>query len=141
MHESNRLVRFGVSMEEGLLKDFDSVCEKKNYPNRSEAIRDMVRNLLVEENLKQENTEGVGTVTLIYNHHQRELEGKLTDFQHRFLHSIVSSLHVHLDHHLCLEVLVLRGKIAEIKKVADGLLAVKGVQHGKLVITTQSRKG
>jgi CopG family transcriptional regulator, nickel-responsive regulator len=136
MPKSSRLIRFGVSMEEGLLQAFDSVCEAKSYPNRSEAVRDMVRSLLAENELQRGDAEGVGTLTLVYDHHQRELEKKLTDYQHHFLESIISTVHVHLDPYLCLEVLILRGRAREIRKIADGLIATKGVRHGKLVITT-----
>jgi len=136
MRKSNELIRFGVSMEKGLLTEFDALSHAKGYENRSEAIRDMVRGLLIEKQLSEENTEGVGTLTLVYNHHQRELEEKLTDYQHEHRQIIVSAMHVHLSHHLCLEVLVLRGKTKEIRKIADGLIAAKGVQHGKLVLTT-----
>ena len=136
MRKSNKLIRFGVSMEKGLLDEFDALAHGKGYENRSEAIRDMVRDLLIEEKLREENTQGVGTLTLVYNHHQRELEEKLTDYQHDHLESVVSTVHVHLSQHLCLEVLILRGKSKEIRKVADGLVATKGVQHGKLVLTT-----
>jgi len=139
MPKSGQLIRFGVSMEQGLLKEFDSLCAGKGYGNRSEAIRDMVRNLLIENKLQDENTDGVGTLTLVYNHHQRELEEKLTEYQHHHLNEIISTVHIHLTAHLCLEVLLLRGKAKEIKKVADGLIATKGVQHGKLVMTTVSR--
>jgi len=138
MPKSDQLIRFGVSMEQGLLKEFDSLCAGKGYENRSEAIRDMVRNLLVENKLKEENTEGVGTLTLVYNHHQRELEEKLTEYQHHHMHEIISTVHIHLTPHLCLEVLLLRGRAKEIKKVADGLIATKGVQNGKLVLTAVS---
>jgi CopG family nickel-responsive transcriptional regulator len=141
MKESTSLIRFGVSMEEPLLKRFDWICRQKGYASRSEAIRDMVRDLLVEQDLQKEETETVGTVTVIYDHHQRELEEKLTDYQHHFLQAIVSTLHVHLDHHRCLEVLVLRGKAKEVKKIADGLIATKGVKHGKLVITAEKSVG
>jgi CopG family transcriptional regulator, nickel-responsive regulator len=134
-----QLIRFGVSMEKDLLSEFDSLCSAKGYENRSEAIRDMVRNLLIEDKLKEENTEGVGTLTLVYNHHQRELEEKLTEYQHHHLKEIISSVHIHLTEHLCLEVLLLRGKSKDIKKVSDGLIATKGVQHGKLVMTAVSR--
>jgi len=123
-------------MEEGLLEKFDSLSHSKGYANRSEAIRDMVRDLLIYDKLQEENTVGVGTLTLVYNHHQRELEEKLTEYQHHHLETIVSSVHVHLNPHLCLEVLILRGKTKDIRKVADGLIATKGVQHGKLVLTT-----
>jgi CopG family transcriptional regulator, nickel-responsive regulator len=140
MPRSNRLIRFGVSMEKNLLGDFDSLCAGKGYENRSEAIRDMVRNLLIENQLKEENTEGVGTLTLVYNHHQRELEEKLTEYQHHHMNAIISTVHIHLTPHLCLEVLLLRGKAKEIKKVADGLIATKGVQHGRLVMTAISQE-
>ena len=96
----------------------------------------MVRNLLIENQLKDENTEGIGTLTLVYNHHHRELEEKLTEYQHHHLNAIISTVHIHLTPHLCLEVLLLRGKPKEIKKIADGLVATKGVQHGKLVMTS-----
>ncbi len=139
MTKTNRLIRFGVSMEKDLLREFDLLCAEKGYENRSEAIRDMVRNLLIEDKLKEENTEGVGTLTLVYNHHQRELEEKLTEYQHHHLNEIITSVHIHLTPHLCLEVLLLRGKSREIKKVADGLIATKGVQHGKLVMTAVGR--
>ena len=135
MPKKNRLIRFGVSMEQDLLVEFDSLCAGKGYENRSEAIRDMVRNLIIENKLKEENTEGVGTLTLVYNHHQRELEEKLTEYQHHHLNTIISTVHIHLTPHLCLEVMLLRGNSKEIKKVADGLIATKGVQHGRLVMT------
>jgi CopG family nickel-responsive transcriptional regulator len=141
MLKSSELMRFGVSMEDDLLKKFDSLCTARGYRNRSEAIRDMVRKLLIENALQQESTEGVGTLTLVYNHHQRELEEKLTNYQHDHLNEIISTVHVHLSRHLCLEVLILRGKAKEIRKVADGLIATKGVQHGKLVLTTAGREG
>jgi len=136
MPKSSRLMRFGVSMEDDLLERFDSVCAVRGYRNRSEAIRDMVRGLLVENELREGSAEGVGTLTLVYNHHQRELQEKLTSYQHEHLRAIISTVHVHLSQHLCLEVLVLRGKAKEIKRIADGLVATKGVQHGKLVMTT-----
>jgi CopG family nickel-responsive transcriptional regulator len=141
MPQKNRLIRFGVSMERDLLGQFDSLCAGKGYENRSEAIRDMVRNLLIENQLKDENTEGVGTLTLVYNHHQRELEEKLTEYQHHHMNAIISTVHIHLTPHLCLEVLLLRGKAKEIKKVADGLIATKGVQHGRLVLTAVGQEG
>jgi CopG family nickel-responsive transcriptional regulator len=139
MPKISRLLRFGVSMEDDLLEKFDSVCAAKGYRNRSEAIRDMVRDLLIENELREGNTEGVGTLTLVYDHHQRELEEKLTSYQHDHLSAIISTVHVHLSPHLCLEVLILRGKAREIRRIADGLIATKGVQHGKLVMTAGGR--
>lgn len=140
MKKSDPLMRFGVSMERSLLRQFDSLCAEKGYATRSEAIRDMVRNLLVEKELGNEETEGFGTLTLVYNHHQRELEEKLTDYQHDHLESIISTVHIHLTRHLCLEVLLLRGKARQIKSIADGLIATKGVKHGKLVLTTAGKE-
>jgi CopG family nickel-responsive transcriptional regulator len=123
-------------MEHDLLTRFDQLCTDKGYATRSEAIRDMVREQLVESELSRGNTEAVGTLTLVYDHHQRELQDKLTSYQHHHLHSIVSTIHVHLDEHRCLEVIILRGKSTEIKHIADGLIAAKGVKTGKLVVTT-----
>jgi CopG family transcriptional regulator, nickel-responsive regulator len=140
MPKTNHTIRFGVSMEGDLLDEFDALCASKGYENRSEAIRDMVRNLLIESKLKEEKAEAVGTLTLVYSHHRRELEEKLTEYQHNHLKEIISTVHIHLTQHLCLEVLLLRGKAKVIKRVADGLVATKGVQHGKLVITAVDRK-
>ena len=131
------LKRFGVSMEDKLLKRFDVLCSRKGYASRSEAIRDMVRDRLIEEEKQLGNANVVGTVTVVYDHHQRELEEKLTSYQHQFLDAIVSALHVHLDAHLCLEVLILRGKAKKVKQIADVLIATKGVKHGKLVLTSK----
>jgi CopG family nickel-responsive transcriptional regulator len=139
MPKSDPLIRFGVSMERSLLKEFDALCAGKGYETRSEALRDMIRNLLVENQLGNENIEGVGTLTLVYNHHQRELEEKLTEYQHQHLQSIISTIHIHLTHHLCLEVMLLKGKAKDIKSIADALIATKGVKHGKLVLTTAGR--
>jgi CopG family nickel-responsive transcriptional regulator len=141
MPKPSRLLRFGVSMENDLLERFDSVCAARGYRNRSEAIRDMVRDLLIENELREGSSEGVGTLTLVYDHHQRELEEKLTSYQHDNLNAIISAVHVHLSPHLCLEVLILRGKATEIRRIADGLIATKGVQHGKLVMTAAGRSG
>ena len=126
-------------MESKLLNRFDSLCSLKGYSSRSEAIRDMVRDHLVEAELGRDDAETVGTLTVVYDHHQPDLQEKLTRLQHRFLDAIISSLHVHLDVHLCLEVIVLKGRIRQVKKIADGLLATKGVKHGKLVVTTQQQ--
>lgn len=129
-------VRFGISLDEKLLESFDSLIEQKSYMNRSEAIRDLIRASLVEERLGSENLEAVGTVTLVYNHHVRDLADKLTEHQHSHHEQIVSSVHVHLDAHNCLEVLIIRGEVRAIKKIANELIGVKGVKHGKLVMTT-----
>jgi CopG family nickel-responsive transcriptional regulator len=129
-------IRFGISINERLLERFDSLIEEKGYVNRSEAIRDLIRNALVEEAWSKEDEEAVGTVSLVYDHHTRDLADKLTEHQHSHHKEIVSSLHVHLDAHHCLEVVVLKGKAREIKRLAEELIGTKGVKHGKLMTTT-----
>lgn len=129
-------VRFGISLDEKLLESFDQLIEQKSYMNRSEAIRDLIRASLVENLTAAEDTEVVGTVTLVYNHHVRDLSDKLTEHQHAYHDRIVSALHVHLDAHNCLEVLIVRGPARDVKRIADELIGVKGVKHGKLVMTT-----
>jgi CopG family transcriptional regulator, nickel-responsive regulator len=129
-------VRFGISMDEELLESFDRLIEQKGYANRSEAIRDLIRAAQVESDWEEGDKEGVGTVTLVYNHHVRDLSDKLTEQQHSHHDQIISALHVHLDAHNCLEVLVVRGKVREVRQIADELIGVKGVKHGKLVMTT-----
>ena len=130
------IVRFGVSMDSSLLKQFDKYINQKGYANRSEAIRDLIRSNLVEEEWKVGKGETVGTITIIYNHHKRELTDTLTNIQHKYHASMISTMHVHLDSHNCLEVLVVKGKAREIKIVADRLIGTKGVIHGKLTTTT-----
>ncbi len=130
------LARFGISINENLLKRFDELISKKGYINRSEAIRDLIRNALVEEEWSREDADTVGTVTLVYNHHTRDLADKLTEHQHAHHEAIVSALHVHLDAHHCLEVVVVKGKAGDVRRLADELIGTKGVKHGKLVMTT-----
>ena len=130
-----KLVRFGVSLDHHLLDDFDRLIERKNYTNRSEALRDLIRDNLVGQEW-DENKETVGTITIVYDHHVHDLTEKLTDIQHRFHRLVLSAMHVHLDHDHCVEVLVVRGKGADIKKVGDTLIGTKGVKHGKLTMTT-----
>ncbi len=134
------LVRFGVSIDGQLAKKFDSLIAKKGYGSRSEAIRDMIRDSLVDQEWEAESQETVGTITIVYNHHTRELEHALTDMQHKSFHQIISTLHVHLDAHNCLEVLVVKGKSREIKRIADRLIGTRGVKHGKLTMTTTGRE-
>lgn len=134
------LVRFGVSIDGQLVRKFDSLITKKGYGSRSEAIRDMIRDSLVDQEWEAESQETVGTITIVYNHHTRELEHALTDMQHKSFHRIISTLHVHLDAHNCLEVLVVKGKSSEIKRIADRLIGTRGVKHGKLTMTTTGRE-
>jgi len=132
----SEITRFGISIDSKLLTSFDRLIDGKGYQNRSEAIRDLIRSSLVEAKWEAGEEEMVGTVTLVYNHHVRDLADKLTEHQHQHHHEVVSALHVHLDAHNCLEVLVLRGRASNIKQIADELIGVKGVKHGKLVMTT-----
>jgi len=135
------LSRIGVAIDSDLLQRFDERIARKGYTNRSEAFRDLIRDDLSAEQLDRPDSAVVGTVTLIYDHHVRMLNEKLTEMQHEHHHSIVSSLHVHLDHDNCLEVLVLRGKSGEVRAIADRLISTKGVKHGRLTITTASPSG
>lgn len=129
-------VRFGISTDVHLLENFDRHIRQKGYDNRSEAVRDLIRAALVEQQGEDDEQEMVGTVTLVYNHHVRDLSDKLTEQQHAHHHQVVSALHVHLDAHNCLEVLVVRGRARDIRQIADALIGVKGVKHGKFVMTS-----
>jgi CopG family nickel-responsive transcriptional regulator len=130
------LSRIGVAIDSDLLNKFDRLITQRGYTNRSEAFRDLIRDELVEKTWESPESQVVGTVTLVYDHHVRMLNEKLTDIQHDYHRSILSTLHVHLDHDHCLEVLVVRGKSVEVRKVADVLISTKGVKHGRLTITT-----
>ncbi|MFO7984213.1 MAG: nickel-responsive transcriptional regulator NikR [Desulfuromonadales bacterium] len=130
------LTRFGISIDDRLLQRFDEMTRQKGYINRSEAIRDLIRAALVEDQWGRGEEEIVGTVTLVYDHHTRDLSEKLTEQQHTHHDDIVSTLHVHLDAHHCLEVVVVRGKARDVKRLADELIGTKGVKHGKLVTST-----
>ena len=131
--------RFGVSIDERLLDKFDALIDEKGYSNRSEAIRDLIRNALVEEEWGRGNQNTVGTVSLVYDHHTRDLSDKLTEHQHSHHNEIISALHVHLDAHHCLEVVVIKGKAKKIKKLAEELIGTKGVKHGKLMMSTTGK--
>lgn len=133
-----KLVRFGVSLDHHLLDDFDRHISRKKYTNRSEALRDLIRDNLVGQEW-DEDKETVGTITIVYDHHVHDLTDRLTHIQHRHHRMILSSLHVHLDHDHCLEVLVVRGRGSEIRKVSDVLIGTKGVKHGKLAMTTTGK--
>jgi CopG family nickel-responsive transcriptional regulator len=133
------LKRFGVSMEAGLLEVFDRLIAEKGYENRSEAIRDLIRDRIVNEQWDAGEDETAGTVTLVYSHDVKELTESLTDLQHHHHAAILSTMHLHLDEHLCLEVLVVKGKSGEIRSLADRLIGIKGVMHGKLALTTTGR--
>ena len=133
------IFRFGISLEKALIERFDSLIRKKGYATRSEAIRDLIRDSLVSDEWESSKVETVGTITIVYSHDTRELTDTLTDLQHHYYDSIVSSMHIHIDEHNCLEVIVVRGKSGEIKAIADRLIGTKGVKHGKLSLTTTGK--
>ncbi|MGO9612955.1 MAG: nickel-responsive transcriptional regulator NikR [Dissulfurispiraceae bacterium] len=133
------IVRFGISLEKLLLERFDSLIRKKGYANRSEAIRDLIRDNLVSEEWESATAETVGTITIVFSHDTRELADTLTDLQHHDYDSIVSSMHIHIDEHNCLEVIVVKGKGGKIKAIADKLIGTKGVKHGKLSLATTGK--
>ena len=135
------LRRFGISMEAELLEQFDGLIERKGYATRSEAIRDLLRGALADELLANENVETVATVSLVYNHHVPRLTARLTQFQHQALDLINSTVHIHLDEEHCLEVLIVRGPYGRVRELADNLISVKGVKHGKFVATTPQVPG
>jgi CopG family transcriptional regulator, nickel-responsive regulator len=134
------LVRFGVSIPDDLLDKFDVLIAEQGYTNRSEAIRDLIRNRFVEDEWSRSTEDVVGTVTVVYNHEQSELAQKLTEIQHRKHDLIISSVHVHLDQHNCLEVLIMRGAPAEVKKAGELLISTRGVKHGKITMTTTGKE-
>ena len=131
-----KLTRFGVSLDEELLEPFDALCAVKGYSNRSEAIRDLIRKALVAEEWQQADGQGAGTLTLVYDHHKNDLARRLTQMQHDEHDIIIATLHVHLDHHNCLEVLILKGEAARVRALADKLISCKGVKHGTFSGTT-----
>lgn len=135
------LVRFGVSMPEELLKEFDQYIAQRNYQNRSEAIRDLIRDKLVEKEWYElgEGNEVVGTITFVYNHHKRELVNALLDVQHNYESQVLASQHIHLDHDHCLEVTIVRGKTETIRDLAYKIKSMKGVMHCALSMTTTGR--
>jgi len=131
----NTLVRFGVSLPKYLIERFDAHIQNKDYSTRSEAIRDLIRQELIEEEIEQDG-EVIGALHLLYNHHKRELSDQITSIQHDLHHLIISSTHVHLDHDNCLEVILLRGQSRELRRLANKLTALKGVNHGQLYLTS-----
>jgi CopG family nickel-responsive transcriptional regulator len=132
----SELSRIGVAIDSDLLAQFDQLIEKRGYSNRSEAFRDLIRDELVEKTWETPDSAVFGTVTLVYDHHVRMLSDKLTDLQHDSYENIFSSMHVHLDHDNCLEVIIVRGKARDVQRNADALISTKGVKHGRLSITT-----
>lgn len=132
--------RYTVSVPSSLMEAFDELVQRRrHYTNRSEALRDLMRSALVDERWAVDDDPVMGTVTVVYDHHQRELSRRLTALQHHAHDMVVCTTHVHLDHHHCLEVIVLRGRAARVKEMADALIGTRGVLHGKLVCTAVDR--
>jgi len=132
------IVRFGVSLNKELLEKFDSLIRERNYSNRSEAIRDLIR----DEFVKKEWIEGddvAGAITLIYDHHRKDLLSKITDIQHNYQKIIISTQHIHLDHDNCLEIIAVRGNPEQVQRLADTLKAIKGVKHGTLSMSSTGK--
>ncbi|HXJ92852.1 MAG TPA: nickel-responsive transcriptional regulator NikR [Terriglobia bacterium] len=129
------LARIGVSLESDLLHQFDDLIKQKGYDNRSEAIRDLIRDRLLGAQIDQ-NRVVVGTLTIVYDHHRPNLTEKLVEAQHQFGEKVLSAMHVHLDHHNCLEVVVIKGRSREVRDFANGILSLRGVNHGQLVVTS-----
>lgn len=127
-----QLERIGVSLEKGLLTEFDKLIAKKGYQNRSEAIRDLIRQQLSEERLSDPKSETVAAIFMVYDHHATKLAEKLISIQHSHILQAISSLHVHLNEHDCLEIIVLRGRVGEIIRVGENILSMKGVKFGRI---------
>ena len=135
----SELVRFGVSLEKPLLERFDALIRNRQYTNRSEALRDLIRRELVRKEWR-EGGEVAGAITLIYDHHTRDLMAKVTDTQHDFQKVIISTQHIHLDHKNCLEIIAARGKADDVQRLADALTSIKGVRHGTLSMSSTGRE-
>jgi CopG family nickel-responsive transcriptional regulator len=137
--KKEKVSRFSMSLPPSLLRQLDEMSREKGYDNRSQAIADMIRDQIVEHRQKADTGEIAGTITLVYDHHKPHLQTTLTDIQHDHHEVILTTVHVHLDHHNCLEVLIVRGQASIIRKIADELIAAKGVKHGKLTVTTTGK--
>jgi CopG family nickel-responsive transcriptional regulator len=138
-NKSGSITRFSVSLPASLARELDRMAGEKGYDNRSLAIADMIRAELIEHRQQRGDAEIAGSITLVYDHHRHHLQDLLTDLQHDHGKVIISTLHAHLDHHNCLEILAVRGPASEIKKLADEMIAAKGVKHGKLTITSTGK--
>jgi len=139
MSADEKLVRFGVSLPARLNNEFDELIRRKHYPNRSEAIRDLIRKTLIEEEI-DENHIVIGVLHLLYDHHKRELSDRLGQIQHDYYQLVISTTHVHLDHDNCLEVILLKGKAKTIRDLSDKMIVIKGVKHGQLYLTSHGEK-
>jgi CopG family nickel-responsive transcriptional regulator len=134
----SKLVRFGVSLEKGLLEKFDALIAERGYASRSEAFRDLIRGSLIEKEWKA-GEDVAGAVTLVYDHHRKDLMGRITDIQHEYNHLIISAQHIHLDYDHCLEIIAVRGPAADAERLADSLRSIKGVKHGTVSMSSTGR--
>ncbi len=136
----NQCIRFGVSLPEDLLKRFDEDIDRRGYDNRSEAIRDLIRENLVKSEWENISGDTAAAVVLVYDHHKRGLTGQLTEKQHEFHEYIISTMHAHLDHDNCIEVILLRGKAEMVRKIAENLASQKHVKLGRFMPATLGTK-
>ncbi len=133
------IIRFGVSIEQDLLENYDRLIAERSYATRSEALRDLIREALIQQKIEMKSdTQALGSLTLVYDHHASNLLQEMTGIQHNFHELILSVMHLHVNHNDCLEVIALRGVVAEIVALANGLLSLKGIKHGKLFLTLPS---
>jgi len=133
------IIRFGVSIEQDLLENYDRLIAERGYATRSEALRDLIREALIQQKIEMKSeTNALGSLTLVYDHHASNLLQEMAQIQHNFHELILSVMHLHVDHNDCLEVIALRGAVAEVVNLANGLLSLKGIKHGKLFLTLPS---
>lgn len=126
--------RFGVSLDEAILNDLDKMVDASKFPNRSQAIRYLIKHSVVEEKV-QDNKIVAGALVIVYDHHKKDISNRLTHLQHDYHHLILSTQHVHLSHEMCLETIALKGKANELRKLSDSIIGMKGIKHGRLVMT------
>lgn len=131
--------RVGVAFEPELLRDFDIMIRRKGYASRSEAVRDLVRRSIIESAVKDENSDVIGTLTIVYDHDAPGVTDRLLELQHHHHDEIMTTTHIHLDEDKCLEVLIVRGRSRAVRTLADNIKALKGVKHGELVVTANNR--
>jgi CopG family nickel-responsive transcriptional regulator len=135
----SEIIRFGVSIDQDLLENYDRLIEERGYATRSEALRDLIREALIQQKVEtQTNVEALGSLTLVYDHHARNLSQEMGALQHRFHQTILSVMHLHVSHDDCLEIIALRGVVANIVELANSLLSLKGIKNGKLFLTLPS---
>jgi CopG family nickel-responsive transcriptional regulator len=138
--KTGKTIRFGISADERLLEKFDGMIAEMGYATRSEAMRDLIRDQLVEFTWTKDDADVVGTITIVYNREPKELTKKLTELKHQNHTHIISSLHVHLDGDNCLEVLLIKGKSKRVKSISDRFIGIKGIKHGKLIMSTTGKE-